>query len=197
MALRQAKVGGQLVDPLVDRLALYNGQLADRAGQDVARAAGHPRVSVEFWFCNTIWRGRVAPRLACPDHIAKPGGRSSSSIIAAGIGAFDAQAMVLASVDLPEPDSPTSPSVSPSRSSSVHADHAGASWPLWWNVLDTPLDGQRHLAEERSPPRRSMAASSPRPAGRCDDSATSWPLPTSTTGGTTVPAQLGRPADGN
>ena len=48
VALGQAQVGGQLVDPLVDGLALQPGQLADRARQDVARgpAAVERRVGV-------------------------------------------------------------------------------------------------------------------------------------------------------
>ena len=36
VALGQAQVGGELVDPLVDGLALEPGQLADRPGEDAA-----------------------------------------------------------------------------------------------------------------------------------------------------------------
>ena len=46
---------------------------------------------------------------------------------------------VLASVDLPEPDSPTSPSVSPSLKPRSMLTNAGTSEPRWRNVFDTPV----------------------------------------------------------
>ena len=99
------------------------------------RRAVQPRLSAESGFWKTIWMERLSA-------VGRLGGRrrraacssSSSALPASGLSM---PRMVLARVDLPEPDSPTSPSVSPSNSSRSTLTRAGTSWPLWWKVLDT------------------------------------------------------------
>ena len=60
--------------------------------------------------------------------------------------------IVLASVDLPEPDSPTSPSVSPSNRLRSTLTSAGTSWPLWWKVFDTCEADRASSPVDRLPP---------------------------------------------
>ena len=182
VALGQAQVGGQLVDPLVDRLALEPGQLAHRAGQDAARgpAAVERRVGVlEDHLDGALVRGRPAGAMCAASAC------SSSSRLPPASG-LSMPRIVLARVDLPEPDSPTSPSVSPSNSSRSTLTRAGTSWPLWWKVFDTCSTAQGHGRRGPCRRRRSAAARRSRPSRSRWWQRVQRPPPTSTIGGTTV-----------
>ena len=94
-------------------------------------------MSAESGFWKTIWMERLSAVGRAVDCGASAW--SSSSMLPPASG-LSMPRIVLASVDLPEPDSPTSPSVSPSNSSRSTLTSAGTSWPLWWNVLETSVE---------------------------------------------------------
>ena len=90
------------------------------------------RLSAESGFWKTICSARTSsrPRLV----IAFSSGTPSSSMIEPS-SAEISPSSVRASVVLPLPDSPTSPSVSPGRSEKLRSSTARMSWPSWRNVL--------------------------------------------------------------
>ena len=93
------------------------------------------RLSAESGFWKTIWSARTssASRLAVRPASAWP----SSSITEPSSGSVRPSRR-RASVVLPLPDSPTSPSVSPGRSASAMSCTAWISWPSCLNVLRSP-----------------------------------------------------------
>ena len=145
--------------------------------------AVQPRLSAESGFWKTIWRARLSSVGRLLDLAARA--CSSSSIVPPASGPSMPR-IVRARVDLPEPDSPTSPRVSPSRSSEVDARPAPAR---------RGRSGGRSSTRLRRPARRRRGSVS---APTIDGGSTispslsmwwqrdHWPSPTSTTGGTTV-----------
>ena len=92
------------------------------------------RLSAESGFWKTIWMARLveAGRSALLPAIGSPS--SVTSLPASGAWMPN---MALASVDLPEPDSPTRPSVSPSSMPRSTPTRAGIDLPDCLKVLDT------------------------------------------------------------
>ena len=169
MALGQAQVGGELVDPLVDRLALEPGQLAHRAGQDPPRrpAAVERRIGVlEDHLDRALVGGRPAGRRG-GERVRR---RARGSLPASGLSM---PRIVLASVDLPEPDSPTSPSVSPSNSSRSTLTRAGHVVAALVERLGDVRRATGPGRRGRSRRRRSAAARRSRRGGRGGGSASS------------------------
>ena len=134
VALGEPQVGGQPSTRSLRALPLSPVSLVtDRVR--MARAV-QPRLSAESGFWKTIWIERLSAvgRLAL-----RPASTWSPRPMVPPVSGLSMPRIVLASVDLPEPDSPTSPSVSPSKRSRSTLTRAGMSCPLWWNVLDTAV----------------------------------------------------------
>ena len=86
--------------------------------------AVQPRLSAESGFWKTIWMARLSSRRPAASTAAASGVLVELERRRPASG-LSMPRIVLASVDLPEPDSPTSPSVSPSRSSRSTPTSAG------------------------------------------------------------------------
>ena len=182
MALGQAQVGGQLVDALVDGLALEPGQLADRPGQDgrARPAAVERRVGVlEDHLDRALVRGRPAGRLA-----PRARGRRARCCCRR-------RGSRCRGSSWPASTCPTR-TRRPGRASRRRTGSrstltsAGTSWPLWWNVFDTCVDRRAPRRRGRSHARRRRRLDQLAEPIDVVAAASSRPSPTSTTGGTTV-----------
>ena len=89
------------------------------------------RLSAESGFWNTIWSARTsAPvRLASVGASALPSSQTEPSVGAT------MPSSARANVVLPQPDSPTSPSVSPGQIAAETPPSACTLWPPWMKIL--------------------------------------------------------------